>query len=45
MKINKVKAVFFRELVNLCKKVTCLGANPYFIINAFEIYEKSEDFF
>ena len=48
LKINKVKVIFFRELVNLCRKLrglSYLGVNPYFIIDAFETYERGEDFF
>ena len=48
MRINKVKVIFFGELVNLCRKLhglSCLGGNSYFIIDALETYETSEDFF
>ena len=48
LRINKVKVIFFRELVNLCRKLrglSCLGINPYFIIDALETYERGEDFF
>ena len=48
LRINKVKVIFFRELVNLCRKVrglSCLGINSYFIIDALETYERGEDFF
>ena len=45
--MTKIKVKFFRELVNLCKKLTsfsCLTVNSYFIIHAFKTYEKGKDF-
>ena len=47
MKINKVKAVFFSELVNLCRElqtISCLSVNPYFVIDVFGT-EKGQYFF
>ena len=38
-KINRVKAIFFRELVS------CSTVHPYFVINASETYKKAVDFF
>ena len=38
-KINRVKAIFLRELVS------CTTVHPYFAINAFETYKKAVDFF
>lgn len=47
LKISKVKAVFFSELVNLCRELqtfSCLSINPYFIIDVFGTV-KSQYFF
>ena len=46
--INRIKVVFFREPVNLCKKLSefsCLNVTSDFIIDAFQTYERGEDFF
>ena len=47
LKISKVKAVFFSELVNLCRELqtfSCLSINHYFIIDVFGTV-KSQYFF
>ena len=47
LKITKIKVIVFRELVNLCKKLSeflCFNVNSFFIIDAFKTYEKGEDF-
>ena len=39
LKITKIKVLFFRELVNLCKQLaefSRLNVNPYFIIDAYK---------
>lgn len=48
LKINKVKAVFFSELVNLCRQLltfSCLSVNPYFIIDVFGTEKRGQSFF
>ena len=48
LKINKVKAVFFGELVNLCVKLhkfSCLSVNPYFVIDVFGTDKRGQYFF
>lgn len=46
LKISKVKAVFFSELVNLCRELqnVHVHVNPYFIIDVFGTV-KSQYFF
>ena len=48
MKISKVRAIFFRELVAFCKKlceVSCDNFDPNFIIDVFKKYKKGENYF
>ena len=44
LKINKIKIAFFRELVNLCKKLSVFSCSNV-IIDAFETYKSGEDYF
>ena len=46
LKISKVRATFFGELVVFCKKlseVSCDNFDPKFIIDVFKKYKKGED--
>ena len=48
MKINKIKAIFFREIVCFCKRLaefSSLSVNPQFINDVFITYKRGEDFF
>lgn len=47
LKTNIIKAVFFRELVNLCKMLSefsCLSVNPDVIIDTFETHKIGENY-
>ena len=48
IKINKIKAIFFREIVYFCKRLaefSSLSVNSQFIIDVFNTYKRGEDFF
>ena len=49
MKINKIKAIFFREILCFCKRLAefpGLSVNSQFIIDVFNTYKRrGEDFF
>ena len=48
MKISKIEAVFFGEIVCFCKrlaKFSSLSVNPQFIIDVFITYKRGGDFF
>ena len=48
LKTDKIKTIFFREFVNVCKKLvefSSMSVNPYFIIDVFNIYKRGENFF
>ena len=47
-KKNKVEEIFFRELVEFCKKLSefyCENVDSYFITDVFKRYRKGVDFF
>ena len=48
LKKNKIKAIFFRELVKFCKKISefcCKNVNSDFIIDVFKRYKRGEYYF
>ena len=48
LKKSNVKAIFFRELVLFCKKLSefcCDYVDSYFIIDVFQRYKRGEDYF
>ena len=48
LKKSKVKAIFFRELVLFCKKLSefcCDNVDSYFIIDVFKRCKRGEDYF
>ena len=48
MKINKIKAIFFKEIVCFSKRLAeflSLSVNPQFINDVFITYKRNEDFF